>query len=427
MRFFYEYHIIQLLNMFNIAYLARMNWLFTILLLTFLNVACDNGPLQNHQSSSSQLRQTSNKQGRITPAAERTGLYLPLLKEKSVAMVVNQTSMVGRQNLVDFLLSKNVNIKTIFSPEHGFRGEADAGQKVENQTDTKTGLPIISLYGKNKKPYKQDLSGIETIVFDIQDVGVRFYTYISTLHYVMEAAAEQDLEVIVLDRPNPLGSYVDGPILESEFKSFVGLHPVPVVYGMTIGEYALMINGERWLEGGIKCELKVIPLNNYTHDSHYILPVKPSPNLPNNMAIGHYPSLCFFEGTTVSVGRGTDKQFQVIGHPNYSDPTFSFTPVPKPGARYPKNENRLCKGIDLSKTKPQDNRLDLSHLINFHKDLTAQNVSFFNDDNFFNLLAGNDKLKADIIAGVSEEEIRAGWEAGLLGFRMQRKKYLMYP
>ena len=407
--------------MSNISYLAHMNWLFSLLFLVALNISC------HQETKNDTVQAKSDKEGRITPAADRFGLYLPLIKDKTVAMVVNQTSRVGHQSLVDILIGKEVNIKKIFSPEHGFRGDADAGQKVENQKDIKTGLPIISLYGKNKKPSKQDLEEIETIVFDIQDVGVRFYTYISTLHYVMEAAAENGIEVIVLDRPNPLGNYIDGPILEPEFKSFVGLHPVPVVYGMTIGEYAKMINGERWLEGGLMCALKVIPLNNYTHDSQYILPVKPSPNLPNNLAIGHYPSLCFFEGTTVSVGRGTDKQFQIIGHPRFSKASFSFTPVSKPGAHYPKNENKLCKGIDLSKTKPQPARLDLSHLIKFHQDLTSQNVPFFNEDNFFNLLAGNNKLKADIIAGTVEEEIRAGWEAGLLDFKMKRMKYLMYP
>ena len=421
MRFFCVYHIIDLTNISNLDYLVSMNWLYTLLLLTSFNLACDQ-----KQDPPQLIAFNSADTGRITPAAERPDLYLPRLIGKKVAVVVNQTSRVKDKHLVDMLLDKGVAITKIFSPEHGFRGVADAGQKVANQVDSQTGLPIISLYGKNKKPSQQDLSGVDILVFDIQDVGVRFYTYISTLHYVMEAAAESNIPVIVLDRPNPLGSFIDGPVLEEAFKSFVGMHPVPVVYGMTIGEYALMINGEKWLADGIKSDLQVIPLNNYTHSAQYILPVKPSPNLPNNMAIGHYPSLCFFEGTTVSVGRGTNKQFQVIGHPAYTGSDFSFAPVPMPGAKYPKNENLLCKGLDLSQVKPHRTRLDLSYLINFYTNLKSQNVTFFNDDNFFNLLAGTDQLKAQIIAGIQEEEIRAGWAAGLLDFKMTRKKYLLY-
>jgi uncharacterized protein YbbC (DUF1343 family) len=421
MRFFYVYHIIDLTNISNLDYLVSMNWLYTLLLLTSFNLACDQ-----KQDPPQLIAFNSADTGRITPAAERPDLYLPRLIGKKVAVVVNQTSRVKDKHLVDMLLDKGVAITKIFSPEHGFRGVADAGQKVANQVDSQTGLPIISLYGKNKKPSQQDLSGVDILVFDIQDVGVRFYTYISTLHYVMEAAAESNIPVIVLDRPNPLGSFIDGPVLEEAFKSFVGMHPVPVVYGMTIGEYALMINGEKWLADGIKSDLQVIPLNNYTHSAQYILPVKPSPNLPNNMAIGHYPSLCFFEGTTVSVGRGTNKQFQVIGHPAYTGSDFSFTPVPMPGAKYPKSENLLCKGLDLSKVKPHRTRLDLSYLIDFYTNLKSQNVTFFNDDNFFNLLAGTDQLKAQIIAGIQEEEIRAGWAAGLLDFKMMRKNYLLY-
>jgi len=396
-----------------------MNWLFTLSLLLVLNTACD------HKIENKSVATTDSSEGRITPAAERTGLYLPLLKGKRVGLVVNQTSRVGREHLVDRLIKNKVKVSKIFSPEHGFRGEADAGQKINDGIDPQTNLTIISLYGNHKKPSEEDLHELDILVFDIQDVGVRFYTYISTLHYVMEAAAENGISVIVLDRPNPLGNYVDGPVLEPEFKSFVGMHPVPVVYGMTIGEYAKMINGEGWLAGGLRCDLKVIELNNYTHQSTYILPVKPSPNLPNNIAIGHYPSLCFFEGTTVSVGRGTDKQFQVIGHPNYTAGDYEFTPVSKPGAKYPKNENLLCKGKDLSRTKPEK-RLDLSHLMSFHQNLTAAGIPFFNDDNFFNLLAGTDKLKQAIIDGTREDEIRASWAAGLLDFEMKRKKYLLY-
>jgi len=270
------------------------------------------------------------EEGRITPAAERTDLYIPQILGKKVGLIVNQTSTVRGKHLVDYLAQGGITIQKIFTPEHGFRGKADAGEKVSSEIDSSTGIEIVSLYGKKKKPEQADLKEIDILIFDIQDVGVRFYTYISTLHYVMEAAAENNIPLIVLDRPNPLSMYIDGPVLEQEYKSFVGMHPVPVVYGMTIGEYALMINGEAWLAEGIKAELEVIPIANYNHDSTYILPIKPSPNLPNNIAIGHYPSLCFFEGTTISVGRGTAAPFQQIGHPEYSLSDYHFTPKSGP-------------------------------------------------------------------------------------------------
>lgn len=362
--------------------------------------------------------------GKITPAADRPSLYLPLLQGKKVGLIVNQTSTIGQTHLVDYLRKRDISISTIFTPEHGFRGEADAGEKIEDGKDPKSGIKINSLYGKNKKPSATDLAGLDILLFDIQDVGVRFYTYISTLHYVMEAAAENNLPVIVLDRPNPLGCYIDGPVLEPEYKSFVGMHPVPVVYGMTIGEYAQMINGEGWLEGKLEANLTVIPLLNYNHLSKYILPIKPSPNLPNNIAIGHYPSLCFFEGTTVSVGRGTAAPFQQIGHPAYSG-SYSFKPTSGPGSKYPKHENVVCQGIDLQKKAPNFERLDFSYIIEFYEKLKNKE-KFFNDDNFFNLLAGTDQLKKMIVEGVSEDEIRANWAAGLLEFEMTRKKYLLY-
>ncbi len=373
--------------------------------------------------STSSNGQASN--GKITSAADRPAQYLPLIKGKKVGLIVNQTSMVGDEHIVDYLRNKGIIISAIFTPEHGFRGEADAGEKIEDGKDPKSGIPIISLYGKNKKPKKEDLQNIDFLLFDIQDVGVRFYTYISTLHYVMEAAAESGLSLIVLDRPNPLASYVDGPVLEPEFKSFVGMHPVPVVYGMTIGEYAQMINGEGWLEGAQKAKLSVIPLLNFERQAKYILPIKPSPNLPNNIAIGHYPSLCFFEGTTVSVGRGTADPFQQIGHPAYPG-THNFTPVSGPGSKYPKHENIVCYGMDLRKKAPNFERLDLSYLIDFHTELKNKGTTFFNDNNFFDLLAGTDQLKTMIEKEIPEEEIRAHWAAGLLEFELMRKKYLIY-
>ena len=294
--------------------------------------------------------------GQIIPAAERSNLYLPLLKDKKVALVVNQSSLVGQRHLLDHLLKHGVKVQKIFAPEHGFRGKADAGAHIKNSRDSKTGLPIISLYGKHKKPTKSDLKGIDLIVFDIQDVGVRFYTYLSTLHYIMEAGAEQQIPVMVLDRPNPNGQYIDGPVLQKKYRSFVGLHPVPVVYGMTIGEYAKMINGEGWLKGRKKAELTVIPLAQYTHQSSYVLAVKPSPNLPNGRAVALYPSLAFFEGTVISAGRGTKKPFQLYGAPQYSVKKFSFVPKSRSGAKYPKFKGKRCYGVDLSKIDMRKDR-----------------------------------------------------------------------
>ena len=311
-----------------------------------------------------------NSSNTIVTAADQTPLYLKKLKGKKIAVVANQTSVIknkknGYTHLVDSLVNSNINIQKVFAPEHGFRGKADAGEEIKDGVDTKTGLPIISLYGKNKKPSKEQLKGINAVVFDIQDVGARFYTYISTLHYVMEACAESGIPVIVLDRPNPNGHYIDGPVLEPEHKSFVGMHPVPIVYGMTIGEYAKMINGEKWLANGIKAKLTVIPLKNYTHQSEYSLPIKPSPNLPNDVSINLYPSLCFFEGTNVSAGRGTDMQFQVYGSPFLNDKNpFSYTPSPNEGAKYPKHAYMICYGEDLRCKEPITIQNVLNHTVN---------------------------------------------------------------
>ena len=366
----------------------------------------------------------------VIPAAENVAEYYDLLKGKKVGMVVNQTSTVGMKHLVDSLLDLKIDIKTIFAPEHGFRGESDAGEVIKDGIDIKSGLPVISLYGKKKKPAKVDLEDIEVMVFDIQDVGARFYTYISSLHYVMEACAENGIKLIVLDRPNPNGHYIDGPILEKEFTSFVGMHPVPVVYGMTIGEYAQMINGEGWLSGGIKADLTVIHNRNYTHDTFYDLPIKPSPNLPNIRSILLYPSLCFFEGTQLSVGRGTNSQFQVIGHPNYQNGSYTFKPKSMKGAKYPKHENTLCKGIDLQNEtigKLHDQKqLEISYLLAAYQELSKKNIDFFLDNNFFEKLAGTAALRSQIQEGWTESQIRESWNEGLDAFKKVRVGYLIY-
>jgi uncharacterized protein YbbC (DUF1343 family) len=370
------------------------------------------------------------QQQTLTVGAEQTHLYLPLLQNKKVGIVANHTSIINRDkgqgtrdnvHLVDSLLKLKINIKKVFSPEHGFRGNADAGEKVKSNIDTKTKLPIISLYGKNKKPFPEQLKGLEVIVFDIQDVGARFYTYISTMHYVMEACAENNIQFIVLDRPNPNGNYVDGPILENEFESFVGMHHVPIVHGMTVGEYAQMINNEGWLANGVKCNLEVIKMKNYNHNTEYELPIKPSPNLANMQAIYLYPSICLFEGTPISVGRGTEKSFQVIGHPQLKY-DFSFVPKPTTGAKEPLLKGETCYGLDLSAVKVKK-ELDLSYLIQFYNSYPDKEHFF---SNFFNLLAGNSTLQEQIKQGKTEAEIKATWQKGLVEFKAKRKKYLLY-
>ena len=360
------------------------------------------------------------KEEKLKLGVERTENYLALLKQKRVAVVGNQTSMIGNIHLVDSLLNLGIDVVKVFSPEHGFRGKADAGAKIENGIDLKSGLPIISLYGENKKPENKQLEGINILLFDIQDVGVRFYTYISTLHYVMEAAGENNIKVIVLDRPNPNGHYIDGPIRENGFKSFVGMHPVPIVHGMTIGEYAKMINGEDWITK--RCHLTVIEMKNYTHDMSYDLPIKPSPNLPNFRSINLYPSLCLFEGTTVSIGRGTNYPFQHFGAP-YFESNYSFTPKSVEGSKYPKHENIKCFGTDLRFQEDYLTTINLNWLIKSYKDCTNKE-KFFN--NFFDKLSGTDKLRLQIIAGESSERIKASWKDEILQFKEIRAKYLIY-
>lgn len=353
--------------------------------------------------------------------------YLPVLTGKTVGLVGNHATLVNDTHLVDILLNKGVNITKLFSPEHGFRGDADAGEMVSSSKDKKTGLPIFSLYGKDKKPSDEMLSGIEVMVFDLQDVGARFYTYISTLHYVMEACAENNIQVIVLDRPNPNGYYIDGPILEKEFTSFVGMHPIPVVHGMTMGEYAKMINGEKWLGNGIQCSLTVVKMENYDHNYRYELPEKPSPNLPNMDAIYLYPSLCFFEGTPVSIGRGTDQPFQQFGHPSFMLYSYTFTPKPMFGAKEPKLNGENCLGRLLTNDADRLRKagmLDLQWLIDAYNYYPKKEAFF---TNFFELLAGTKQLQQQIEIGMSAEEIRATWQVDLQRFQKEvRSKYLLY-
>lgn len=361
-------------------------------------------------------------------AAKSTEEYLGLLKGKAVGVVGNQTSMVGNVHLVDTLLNHGINVVSVFSPEHGFRGDADPGEYVANQKDAKTGLPIISLYGKNKKPRADQLTGLDVVVFDIQDVGVRFYTYISTLHYVMEACAESNIPLIILDRPNPNGHYVDGPVLDTNFRSFVGMHPVPIVHGMTIGEYGLMINGEGWLKGAVKCDLKVIKCQYYNHSNQWHIEIPPSPNLKSDLSISLYPSLCLLEGTAVTVGRGTDGPFEMFGCPSFPDTlNFSFTPQPNLGAKHPKNENEKCFGFDLSKDYKYGRmtKLDLSFLIDAYKFMDGDLFKGKSKD-MFQLLIGNNKMLDQLKKGMTEDEIRATWQTDLDAYKLIREKYLLY-
>ncbi|MDO3694815.1 DUF1343 domain-containing protein [Wenyingzhuangia sp. chi5] len=363
----------------------------------------------------------------ILVAANRTNSYLPLLKNHKIGVVANQTSVIfkkdGNTHLIDSLLLLNIKISKVFSPEHGFRGKADAAEKVDNSIDVKTGLPIISLYGKHKKPTDEDLQNLDLVVFDIQDVGVRFYTYISTLHYVMEACAENNIPLIVFDRPNPNGHYVDGPVLNPTYSSFVGKHPVPLVYGMTIGEYAKMIHGEQWLNNGIQCDLKVIELENYTHQNTYHLPIKPSPNLPNDKAINLYPSLGFFEGTPINAGRGTKYQFQQYGSTLFPKANFSYTPQPNDGSKHPKDENKLCYGVDLKNT-PHLNKVNIEWLVDAYQKYPNKE-KFFGAT--FTIHAGDTILEHQLKKGFTAKKIEDSWQSEIEKFKLIRTKYLLYP
>ncbi len=361
--------------------------------------------------------------------AERLDQYLSLIKNGKGGLVVNHTSSIEGKHLVDVLRAKGVEIARVFAPEHGFRGTADAGEKIVDGLDPETGVPVISLYGKKRKPSSEDLQDLDWLIFDIQDVGARFYTYISTMHYVMEACAENDKLLIILDRPNPNGHYVDGPIRQEGYQSFVGMHPIPIVHGMTIGEYAKMVNGESWLANGLRCKLEVITCLNYTHQTPYSLPKNPSPNLPNMRSIYLYPSLCFFEGTQLSIGRGTNKQFQIIGHPDLPNGDYSFTPAPNPGAKYPKLNGKLCRGYDLT-TIPEEEiwkeaKINLSYLLNRYQEFPDK-ANFFLENKWIDKLAGGPDLREQIIAGKTEEEIRQSWQPGLEKFEGIRNKYLLY-
>jgi uncharacterized protein YbbC (DUF1343 family) len=389
-----------------------------------------------------------NNVSTIIPAAERLNEYLPLLKGKRVAVFANHTAMVGNTHLVDTMQKLGINIKTAFGPEHGFRGNAPDGAKIETTIDKATGIPIVSLYGQKTKPSKEDLKDIDVMVYDIQDVGTRFYTFISSMQLFMEAAIENNIPLIILDRPNPNGFYVDGPVLDPKFKSFVGMQPIPVVYGMTIGEYANMILQEKWLskeaneayqkiiasryaEGAKFFQLTVIQCANYTHQSKYVLPVRPSPNLPEIQSIYWYASNCFFEGTALTEGRGTEKPFQIFGHPSLPKSMYQFKPHSTEGAPNPKFKDQVCYGWNISGTpeevlKAINNRLQLKYLLEAYR-LFPDKENFFRKDNGFNRLAGNDELMKQVKDGISEEQIRKSWEPKLNEFKTIRKKYLLYP
>lgn len=393
------------------------------LIILFLLISCSGAPVGSEASK-------PPKHHPIGTGAERVSVYLPLLNNKRVAIVANATSIIGGRHLVDSLKTCGVDIRKVFAPEHGFRGNYGAGEHVSNEKDPQTGLPVISLYGKNKKPSAESLKDVDIVIFDIQDVGARFYTYISTMHYVMEACAENGKHLIVLDRPNPNGFYIDGPVLDTNFRSFVGMHPIPVVHGCTTGELARMINGEKWLSGGIQCDLTVISCVHYTHSMRYALPVSPSPNLPDMTSVYAYPSLCFFEGTAVSVGRGTDFPFQCYGYPGYPETTFSFTPRDIPGkATDPPYENQACTGKNIDNQLFKDHSapdfLQLEWLLDAYAHY-PQPSEFFNSPGFFDKLAGTDLLRKAVLAGHSAEEIRAEWKTGLEGYRAIRSRYLLY-
>jgi len=401
----------------------------TVLLCVIIGISCGSKSKTDEGRDNKILNQVQ-VDTTLVVGCNRTELYLPLLKGKRVGIVANQTSVIFKAHgefvhLVDSLLALQVDIKKVFSPEHGFRGNADAGEEVKDGLDTKTGLPLVSLYGDHKKPRPEELKDLDVVIFDIQDVGVRFYTYISTLHYMMEACAEANIPVLILDRPNPNGNYVDGPTLEPENKSFLGMHPIPLVHGMTIGEYAQMINGEHWLEQGLQCDLTVIPVKNYNHQTSYSIPIRPSPNLPNDQAIKLYPSLGLFEGTNINAGRGTEFQFQIYGAPflDTSDFNFTYTPVENFGSKNPKHKGKLCYGEDLRSVKTND-EVSLKWIIKAYKNATDKSLVF--NTNNFTKHAGTNTLQKQIEAGLTEEQIKVTWQEDLNRFKAIREKYLIY-
>lgn len=374
-------------------------------------------------ATQSTVKNVSTPVSKLMMGAEQFEQYLPQLKDKSVGLVVNHTAMVGSSHLTDTLRSLGINVKKVFAPEHGFRGSAADGETVKDGIDTKTGLPIVSLYGANKKPTPEQIADLDILIFDIQDVGARFYTFISTLHYVMEAAAENGKKVIVLDRPNPNGNYIDGPILDPSAKSFVGMHPIPIVHGLTVGELAQMINGEKWLEKGLKCDLEIVTLKNWKHSDRYSPPLRPSPNLPNDQAIRLYPTLALFEGTVISMGRGTQIPFLVIGNPEFTDLPFQFTPTDILGmANNPPHEGKVCYGLDLRNVSVP-NKIDLKYILDFYKKYSDKEKFFTKS---FTILAGTTTLQQQIKDGLTEDQIRATWKDGLEKYSVMRKKYLLY-
>ena len=364
----------------------------------------------------------------VTVGAERMELLLPSLQGKRVALMVNQSSLVGSTgtHLVDTLLSQGINIVRLFVPEHGLRGKVDAGKNVRSGVDEKTGLPVVSLYGQRKRPTPEMLADIDLLVFDLQDVGTRFYTYISSMHYLMEACAEEGKTFVVCDRPNP-NDFIDGPILEPDCRSFIGVDPLPVAHGMTVGELALMIDGERWLRGGNTCHVKVIPMAGWSHGDPYELPVRPSPNLPNSRSIELYPSLCFFEATIMSVGRGTSKPFQAIGHPDKRFGSIVYTPQIKLGEdSNPRHKGKLCYGTDYTSVSLPKRQIALGPLLDYYRKADSLGLQLINQRQLFDLLAGTKKLRQQLSSGLSEEEIRASWQAGLKDFQAKRARYLLY-
>lgn len=419
-----------------------MRYLIIILSFLFIVTSCGTYNIKTESTSpKTKLIASKSVEQKFKTGADDWRTYLPVLKKyKNIGVIANQSSLVNfnpsinsdleyynksanqTMHLVDWLLENKLPVQKIFAPEHGFRGTADAGELINDGKDIKTGLPIISLYGNNKKPKEEQLENIDVLVFDLQDVGARFYTYISSLHYIMEACAEKNIPLYVMDRPNPNGTIVDGPILEKEYTSFVGMHPIPILHGMTIGEYAKMINGEKWLKDEMTCDLKIIPCLNYSRTMSYDLPEKPSPNLPNAQAINLYASLCLFEGTNVSVGRGTEKQFQIYGSPYLLESNFNFTPKPNEGAKDPLHNGTLCYGKDLSKIK-KVTQLEIKWLLEAYNS-TPNKEAFFNS--FFVKLAGTKQLQNQIEQGISEKDIRKSWEDGLNQFMEIRKKYLIY-
>ncbi|MFT7009770.1 MAG: hypothetical protein ACJAXJ_004323 [Colwellia sp.] len=399
---------IKITNKLTIFYLTLL-----LVLLTYTATAHDNNG------------QIKPKSEDIILGAEQVTYYLPMLIGKRVGLVVNQTSQVANKHLVDMLIANHINVQAIFAPEHGFRGDHDAGEKVSSSIDTKTGIPLISIYGKNRKPSAAALANLDVIIFDIQDVGVRFYTYISSMHYMMEAAADADVSFIIFDRPNPNGAFVDGPMLEPKFTSFVGMHKIPLLHGMTMGELALMFKGEGWLNTTKELNLSVVSMKKYQRTMAYSLPIKPSPNLPNDVAINLYPSLGFFEATPVSIGRGTDFPFQVIGHNKITVGDFDFMPVSTPGAAStPKLMNQSLVGQDLRHSHVKG--IDLSFIIKWHQAFKAKNTTFFTRASFMDKLSGSDKLRKAIVAGKTEQEIKQSWQQDLLKFKRLRKPYLLY-